>query len=177
MLLGKTGRVKSFFRRRLVDPLKQQLSQGVTPAKLALALALGLVIGSIPIIGISSLICALVAVRFRLNQPAIQVANYFAYPVQIALFVPFFQAGAALFGEKKLEFSVAQLQTELSADVGATVGHYAAANARAVSVWAVAAPVAVLAVYWVLKVVLGRLPLPGRAPATTPEVAVEPTQR
>jgi uncharacterized protein (DUF2062 family) len=152
--------VKQFFRRRLLEPLAEQLSQGVTPGKLALALALGLVIGAIPIIGVSSLICALVALRLRLNQPAIQVANYFAYPVQIALFVPFFHAGAQLFGAKRLELSVTQLQSELSADMGATVSRYATANLRAVTAWAVVAPVAVLVVYGLLRAVLARVRLP-----------------
>lgn len=104
--------MKQFLRRRIVEPLKHQLVQGVTPARLALALALGLVIGATPILGITSLICAVVAAGLRLNQPAIQVANYLAYPLQIALFVPFFEAGARLFGAPQLGFSVAQLQAD-----------------------------------------------------------------
>lgn len=153
--------MKSFLRRRIVEPLKNQLSQGVTPGKLALALALGLVIGSVPILFITSLICAVIAATFRLNQPAIQVANYVAYPLQIALFVPFFQWGAQLFGERPLAFSMTQLQDELSADVSGTLGRYATANLRAVSAWAIVAPVAIALLFFVLRAVLARVRMPG----------------
>lgn len=154
--------MKQAFRRRVLEPLKQQLSQGVTPGGLALALALGLVIGSTPILFISSLICGVVAWALKLNQPAIQVANYLAYPLQIALFVPFFQYGAELFGEPAPRLSLTQLQQELSADLSGTVGRYATANLRAVSAWAIVAPLAVLLGFFVFRLVLSRVRVPAR---------------
>ena len=39
-------------------------------------------------LGITTLVCAAVALAFRLNVPAIQAANYAAMPFQIALLVP-----------------------------------------------------------------------------------------
>lgn len=144
----------------MLEPLKQQLSQGVTPGGLALALALGLVIGSTPILFISSLICGVVAYLLKLNQPAIQVANYLAYPLQIALFVPFFRYGAQLFGEPAPTFSLEQLQQEFSADIAGALGRYATANLRAVSAWAVVAPLAVLVGFFAFKLVLSRVRLP-----------------
>ncbi len=161
--------VKKILRRRVLEPLKHQLAQGATPGRLALALALGLVIGSVPILGITALFCAAVAYVFRLNQPAIQVANYLAYPLQIALFIPFFHAGAQLFGAPKLSVSVSQLQSELSADLWATISRYSMANARAVGAWALVAPLAVGLVFIVLRAVLARVPMP--RPAAT-EAAV-----
>jgi uncharacterized protein (DUF2062 family) len=144
-------------RRRILEPLKAQLKQGVSPGKLALALALGLVIGSVPILFITSLICGVVAWVFKLNQPAIQVANYAAYPLQIALFIPFFHAGASLFGAPALKLSIDQLKDEFSADAVGALGTYAGANARAVSAWAVVAPVAVLVLFFTLRFVLSRV--------------------
>lgn len=152
--------VKRVFRLRVLEPLKQQLSQGATPGKLAFALALGLVIGSLPLLFITSLICGVVAYVLRLNQPAIQVANYAAYPLQLALFVPFFKAGAHFFGSELGEFSLERLKDELSADVTGTMGRYATANLHAISAWALVAPVAVLVVFVVLRVVLARVRLP-----------------
>ncbi|MFT3707118.1 MAG: DUF2062 domain-containing protein [Archangium sp.] len=150
------------FRRKVLDPLLNQLKQGVTPGRLALALALGLVIGSLPMLFISSAICAVVAYFFRLNQPAIQVANYVAYPVQLALFVPFFKAGAAMFGEPSSQISMEQISSAFSADASKAVGTYAGANLRAVSVWAVVAPIAVIAIFFALKFILSRVRLPAR---------------
>lgn len=149
-------------RKKIIEPLKNQLKQGVTPGKLALALALGLVIGSVPILFVTSLLCAVVAYVFKLNQPAIQVANYVAYPLQLALFVPFFKAGAALFGEPASHFSVDQIQAAFSADASKAIGTYAGANLRAVSVWAVLAPLAVIVIFFALKFLLSRVRLPAR---------------
>jgi uncharacterized protein (DUF2062 family) len=69
------------------------LSQGVSPRRLALTLALGFAIGCIPVIGIPTLLCATIALALGLNQPAIQVANYAAMPLQLALIVPFMRMG------------------------------------------------------------------------------------
>ena len=48
---------KSFWKRRVVTPLIAQLKQGVTPEKLALTVALGLVLGIFPILGATTLLC------------------------------------------------------------------------------------------------------------------------
>ena len=148
--------MKQLLRRRILEPLKAQLTQGVTPGRLALALALGLVIGSVPILGVTAVFCAIVAYVFKLNQPAIQVANYAAYPLQLGLFIPFFHWGADLFGEPRVAFNLSQLEGELAADVSGTMGRYAFANLRAVTAWALVAPVAVGLLYVVLKGVLAR---------------------
>jgi len=73
------------------------LSQGVSPRRLALTLALGFVIGCIPVVGLPTALCAVLALAFRLNQPAIQAANYAAMPFQVALIVPLVRLGSRLF--------------------------------------------------------------------------------
>jgi uncharacterized protein (DUF2062 family) len=73
------------------------LRQGVSPRRLALTLALGFAIGCFPVIGIPTALCALLAVAFGLNLPAIQAANYVVMPLQVALFVPFVRLGGRLF--------------------------------------------------------------------------------
>ena len=57
--------------RKILDPLLALLKQGMSPNRLALCVALGIVIGNIPILGVSTLICAAIALVFRLNLPAI----------------------------------------------------------------------------------------------------------
>lgn len=69
------------------------LSQGISPRRLALTLALGFAIGCIPVVGIPTVLCATLALTLRLNLPAIQAANYVAMPFQIALIVPFVRLG------------------------------------------------------------------------------------
>ena len=69
------------------------LSLGISPRRLALTLALGFAVGCIPVIGIPTVLCAGLALALRLNQPAIQAANYAAMPLQFALIVPFVRLG------------------------------------------------------------------------------------
>src|ERR1039458_3016775 len=73
------------------------LSQGISPRRLALTLALGFAIGCIPVIGIPTVVCAALALALRLNLPAIQAANYAALPFQVLLIVPFVRLGGWLF--------------------------------------------------------------------------------
>jgi uncharacterized protein (DUF2062 family) len=72
------------------------LRQGVSPQRLALTLALGFAIGCIPVIGVPTLLCAALALALRLNQPAIQAANYAAMPLQLVLIAPFVRLGGKL---------------------------------------------------------------------------------
>jgi uncharacterized protein (DUF2062 family) len=73
------------------------LRQGISPQRLALTLALGFAIGCIPVIGVPTAVCLVVALGLRLNIPAIQAANYAAMPFQLALIFPFVRLGAWLF--------------------------------------------------------------------------------
>ena len=149
-----------FFKRRLVEPLLAQLRQGVTPEKLAWSLALGLGLGTFPALGSTTLLCFCAAFLFRLNQPAIQLVNYLAYPLQLALLIPFLQAGQRLFNEPALPLTLERLQAELQAGALAVIGRYAGATARGVVVWALVVPPAVVVLRVLLRAVLVRLPLP-----------------
>jgi hypothetical protein len=73
------------------------LRQGMSPRRLALTLAIGFAVGCIPVVGLPTALCGVIALAFRLNQPAIQAANYLAMPFQVALFVPLLRLGAKLF--------------------------------------------------------------------------------
>jgi uncharacterized protein (DUF2062 family) len=62
-----------------LESIKRKLAiwmrQGISPRRLALTLALGFAIGCIPVVGIPTVVCAAMALAFRLNLPAIQAAN------------------------------------------------------------------------------------------------------
>ncbi len=161
---------RGLLRRRLVEPLLGQLKQGVTPAKLAWSLALGLGLGCCPVLGSTTLLCFLAALAFKLNQPAIQLVNYLAYPLQLGLLIPFLQAGQRLFGEPPLPLTLERLQGELQAGALPVIVRYAGATARGVVVWALVVPLAVVALRFALAPLLGRLlsRAPGGAPSGEP---------
>ena len=51
--------VRSFWHKRIVGPIVAQLRQGIAPEKVALTIALGMVLGVFPILGSTMLLCAL----------------------------------------------------------------------------------------------------------------------
>lgn len=73
------------------------MRQGMSPQRLALTLSLGFAIGCIPVVGIPTVLCALLALALKLNLPAIQAANYAVMPLQMVLIVPFARLGGRLF--------------------------------------------------------------------------------
>lgn len=82
---------------RVATLAKKIALQGTTPQQLALTIALGVAVGIVPCVWGATPLCALLALRLRLNQIAIQAVNYLVYPLQIALFLPFCALGAAIF--------------------------------------------------------------------------------
>ena len=84
------------------------LRHGLSPSKLALSVALGVWIAVFPALGVTTALCALVALALRLNMVAIQTVNYAAYPLQFLLLFPFFRAGEWLFKRAPLDLSPAE---------------------------------------------------------------------
>lgn len=140
-------RVESLWVRRVRRPLVGMLVSGASPEKLALSLALGLALGAFPVIGVTTLLCALVAFTFRLNLVAIQITNYLAYPLQLASLIPLVRLGERLYGAEPIPLSLSLLRASLASDLWGTVRRLWRTEAHAVSGWALVAPVFVGAVY------------------------------
>jgi uncharacterized protein (DUF2062 family) len=148
---------KGFFYRRLVRPILDLLRQGVTPEKMALSLALGGALGVFPALGCTTLLCLIAAIVLRLNLPAIQIVNYFVYPIQIALLVPFFRLGEKLFRATHLSVSVAQIHGMFHANPRAAIRLLWTTTWHAIVVWGLIAPVFVGLAYLILIPVLRRV--------------------
>lgn len=100
---------ENIIQKKIILPLVNLLRQGVEPSRLSLALTLGALIGVFPILGIATIACTGVAVFYRLNLPAIQIASYLVFPMQIILFFPFLYIGEALTGNSLDEISKEKL--------------------------------------------------------------------
>ena len=148
---------ESFLKKRVVTPLVAQLKQGVTPEKLALTVALGLVLGIFPILGATTLLCGAAAITLRLNQPVIQLVNYFAYPVQLALIIPIYQAGEKLFGNAPIPLSIPLIFERFRADFGQFLRDFGMIAVQGIAVWCILAPVLIAALYFTTRPLLRRL--------------------
>src|SRR5271157_231365 len=148
---------ESFFYRRLVLPILDLLRQGVTAEKLAFSLALGVVLGVFPALGWTTALCALAALIFRLNLPATQLINYFMYPAQIALLLPFFRLGEIIFRAPHLPISIAGIYGMARANLWGAIKFLWTTTWHAIVVWAVVVPLFTVLIYFVLTPIFRRL--------------------
>lgn len=156
--VGLEGGVKEgFFRGRIARPIVELLRQGVTPEKMALSLALGVALGVFPVLGTTTALCALLAFIWRLNLPAIQIVNYFVYPLQVALLIPFFRLGEKLFGAPHLPLSVTQIYAMVHTSFWGATRFLWTTIWHAAIVWCLMAPVFVALAYVILVPILRRM--------------------
>ena len=80
-------------KTKIIHSLSRLLRQGLSPVKLSLVIALGITLSIFPVLGTTTLICTFVSLLFNLNLPAMQLANYAAFPLQVILFFPFLKLG------------------------------------------------------------------------------------
>jgi uncharacterized protein (DUF2062 family) len=141
---------EGFFRRRIVRPIVELMRQGVTPEKLALSIALGVALGVFPVLGTTTALCALAALILRLNLPAIQIVNYFVYPAQLALLIPFFRLGEKLFGAPHLPLSATQVISMVRASYWNSLHFLWITTWHAVVAWCLLAPAIIALAYLIL---------------------------
>ena len=146
--------MNSFVRERIVSPIKALLNQGLNPNSLALCLAIGFVLGFFPVFGVTTLLCALTAAALRLNQVAIQVANYCGYPLQFILFIPFIRLGEYLFGLERISVNPADIFTLAKSNFSLFIELYGLAIAGACAAWLVVAMPVVLLLWKGLAILL-----------------------
>lgn len=151
--------MRSFWERKIVRPIINLLKQGMTPEKIAVGLALGIVLGIFPIIGMTTLLCTIAAFLFRVNLPAIQVANYLAAPLQLALLLPFYRAGEWLFHAPRLPLSVKEIAALVEKDMFGAMAFLWDTTLHAVVAWTLVAPVLVFLLYHLFKPALHKLTL------------------
>jgi uncharacterized protein (DUF2062 family) len=148
---------EGFFYRKLVRPVLELLKQGVTPEKIALSLALGAALGVFPALGWTTGLCAIAALALRLNLPAIQIVNYFMYPAQIALLIPFFRMGEKLFRAPHLPISVPEMYAMIRVSMWGAIKVLWTTTWHAIVVWMLIAPVFVALAYGILAPLLRRV--------------------
>ena len=74
---------RTAWQRHVIDPIAAQLTQGITPEKVALTLAVGSALAFFPILGTTTLLCLAAGILLRLNQPIIQLVNALCTPFHL----------------------------------------------------------------------------------------------
>ncbi len=153
---------EGFWRRRVVAPLVAQLTQGVTPDRLALTLGVGLAGGVFPFLGFTTALCALAAFALRLNQPVIHVVNQLLWPVQLAGIPLYVAFGQRLWGAPPVPVDPAEVARLFTTAPGEFWTRFGLMGVHALTAWLLTVPVLVGATYAatrpVLRALAARLP-------------------
>lgn len=123
------------------------LKQGITPEKIALTVALGAFIGTIPMLGTTTILCTVVALALRLNIPAIQMVNGVVYPLQLILLIPFYRLGAWLFRADASSITLTGVKGLIQSGVFRAVQTLWTVTMHALVVWLIIGSLASLTIY------------------------------
>ncbi|HVW22297.1 MAG TPA: DUF2062 domain-containing protein [Opitutaceae bacterium] len=98
----------AFWQRRVVDPILVQLTQGITPEKIALTLAVGSACALFPVPATATVLCLVVGICLRLNQPLIQLVNALCAIPHLLVFYWLIRLGDVIFGVPRPRWTVSE---------------------------------------------------------------------
>lgn len=127
--------------QKMSNRLLDFLQEGISPEKMALALAIGVTVGIMPLLGVTTLLCTVLALRLKVNIAFLQLVNYIVYPVQLVLYIPFLRIGSGLFSKEKFNYSLEEITNMLSNDLIATIGKFFVVNLCGLLLWLILTPV------------------------------------
>lgn len=133
-----------------------QLRQGISPQRLALSLAVASALSLFPVLGTTTLLCALAATALKLNHPLVQLVNYLLAGVQLLLLLPLWKAGAWL-GAPPLDLSFEDLRARFDLAPWQSLQDFGAIMLGGVGIWALCAPLWIALVYAISRPALTHL--------------------
>lgn len=149
---------RTFWQRRVRDPLVALLTQGATPEKLASGIAWAFVCSLLPFLGFTTGLNATVAFWRKLNQPLMQAVNYALTPVQLALILVYVRVGETIWGATGDRFSVVEMLAAFrDLSLGEFLQRFGLAGAHAFTAWALTAPLLYWIIYYIARPALRRL--------------------
>lgn len=144
-----------------------QLAQGITAEKIALTIAMGICLGVIPILGATSVLCAIAGVRLKLNQPIIQLVNWLVYPLQLALLLVFVRIGEWITHAPPANLSIPELIQTFHESPLKFLQQFGVCQLQGLVAWLFIAPVFTAIVFFALVPPLKKL-APKASPAQSP---------
>ncbi len=147
-----------FWRRRIIAPIQQQLTQGVTPQHVTYTLGVGTVCSLFPFLGFTSLLSLAVGVALRLNQPILQVLNQLLGGIQLLMILVYVRGGEFIWGATGAPFSVTDMITSFTdLSLAEFLRTFGWAGVHAFTAWLLTAPLLFALVFFPLRPVISRL--------------------
>jgi uncharacterized protein (DUF2062 family) len=141
-------RKPGFWRRWLVDPVVRQLTQGVSPGKIALSVAVGSALALFPILGTTTTLCVIAGIALGLNQPVIQGVNALCTFVYFPLIVVFVRLGDRLSGAAPSSLDIPRMVSMFAHHPADFFRQFGVVALHGILGWAVVAPFWVPLVYF-----------------------------
>ena len=130
-----------------MDPVLRQLTQGVSPAKVALSLAVGSALALFPILGTTTTLCVIAGVVLGLNQPIIQGVNALCTFVYFPLIVVFVRLGDRIAGSAPSSLDITLMVSLFTHHPAEFFRQFGVTALHAILGWSVVAPLWVPLVY------------------------------
>lgn len=137
----------------LLNRIKKPFTYGLTPAKLALSITTGILIGAFPFFIIPSFLVMFAALTRRVNIGITMVFNYAAWPLQIILFVPYTRFGNCMFGGSNKNVSFETLLHSFRIDFFGALQRLSSVIMHSIAGWGVSSVPAGLVLYFLLYVI------------------------
>ena len=153
----RPSRLKKFWQERVIAVIVAQFTQGFTPQKIALTIALGLNLGLFPILGATTALCAIAGLWLKLNQPVIQLLNWLASPLQLAMILVFVRIGEWLVRAQPVSFSIPELFRKFHESPVKFMQEFGLTGLHGIIAWLVIAPFLTALIYLLVLTPLKRL--------------------
>ena len=145
---------RSFWQRRLIDPVRALFLQGITPDRVALTFAVGTACSLLPFLGFTSLLNLGVGLWFRMNQPILQTLNQLLGPVQLVLIIAYVRIGETIWRAAPMPLSVPIIVRTFRADPWAFLQRFGWTGVHAATAWVLSVPFIIAMIYYPLRPVL-----------------------
>lgn len=148
LIFGKTRRA-----------VRLALLQGLKPSEIAWAVSCGVIVGVFPIYGTTMLLLALVGFVKKWNHVLLQAANWMVSPLKPLLILPHIRLGEWIFSpEQPFQLSLAEFTRRFQEAPLDTLGDFSMTFVHAIAAWGIHAPVSLLLVYLITRMILTRFP-------------------
>ena len=149
---------RGFWRGHFGDPLLAQLTQGVTPNKLAATLAIGTACALFPFFGLTTLLALGVGLALGMNQPILQTLNQILGPLQLVMILVYVRGGEWIWRAHENRFSIADmLRTFRDASFNEFLQRFGWAGIHAFTAWLISVPIIIIGIYYPLRPVMSKL--------------------
>ena len=147
------AQARSPWQRHVIDPIAVQLTQGITPEKIALTLAVGSALALFPILGTTTLLCLVAGIMLRLNQPIIQMVNALCTPIHLPVIFFMVRLGSWMFNVQSAHVGIRMMNHMLWDDPRDFFERFGITALHAIAAWALLAP------FWMIIIYIFALPV------------------